>query len=140
MCEIPTASSNTKRDNFADTGLAAGTPAGFASTKECFKRSRWFGKRHKTDTFTKLGESLPLCCCLFTWREGGGGGRCSETGREGEAEVEFVCIDLLVILLCNSHQRNILIFFLKDRIRNVANKVKLVHDYNTYRLLADWSG
>ena len=25
--------------------------------------------------------------------EGGGGGRCSETGREGEAEDEFVCID-----------------------------------------------
>ena len=131
---------NKREDNFVDIRVAVGTPAGFDPTNAYFKRSRWFGKRHKTDTFTKLGESLPLCCCLFTWREGGGGGRCSETGREGEAEVELVCIDLLVILLCNSHQRNILIFFLKDRIRNVANKVKLVHDYNTYRLLADWSG
>ena len=96
----------------ADIGLAVGKPAGFAPTKECFKRSRWFGKRHITDAFTKLGESLPLCCCLFSWREGGGGGRCSETGREGEAEDEFVCIDLLVILilLCNSHQHKILLF------------------------------
>ena len=34
------------------------TPAGFAPTKECFKRSRWFGKRHKTDAFTKLGNLL----------------------------------------------------------------------------------
>ena len=33
-----------------------GTPAGFAPTKECFKRSRWFGKRHKTDAFTRLGK------------------------------------------------------------------------------------
>ena len=31
-------------------------PAGFAPTKACFKSSRWFGKRHKTDAFTKLGE------------------------------------------------------------------------------------
>ena len=47
VCEIPNASSH----NFfvvADIGLAVGTPAGFAPTKECFKRSRWFGKRHKT--------------------------------------------------------------------------------------------
>ena len=35
-----------------------GTPAGFAPTKECFKRSPWFGKRHKTDAFTKLGNIL----------------------------------------------------------------------------------
>ena len=47
-CEIPTASSNIKIYNFANFGLAMGTPAGFAPTKECFKRSRWFGKRHKT--------------------------------------------------------------------------------------------
>ena len=56
VCEIPAASSNKKRCNFADTGLAVGTPADFASTKECFKRSLWFGKRHKTDAFTKLGN------------------------------------------------------------------------------------
>ena len=47
-CEIPTASSNIKIYNFANFGLAMGTPAGFAPTKECFKRSRWFGKWHKT--------------------------------------------------------------------------------------------
>ena len=45
-----------------------GTPAGFAPTKECFKRSRWFGKRHKTDAFTKLGEptirAVPYRQCL----------------------------------------------------------------------------
>ena len=41
VCEIPTASSNKKRRyNFADIGLAVGTPAGFAPTKECFQRSR----------------------------------------------------------------------------------------------------
>ena len=33
-------------------------PADFASTKECFKRSRWFGKRHKTVAFTKLGNLI----------------------------------------------------------------------------------
>ena len=52
-----------KRYNFADIGLAVGTPAGFAPTKECFKRSRWFGKRHKTDAFTKLGESTIRAAC-----------------------------------------------------------------------------
>ena len=36
--------------------MAVGTSAGFAPAKECFRRSRWFGKRHKTDAFTKLGE------------------------------------------------------------------------------------
>ena len=40
-----------------------GTPAGFTPTKECFKRSRWFGKRHKTDTFTKLGEPTVRAAC-----------------------------------------------------------------------------
>ena len=68
VCEIPTASSNKKkkrkkRYNFADIGLAVGAPAGFAPTKECFKRSRWFGKRHKTDTFTKLGEPTIKAAC-----------------------------------------------------------------------------
>ena len=68
VCEIPTASSN----NFvlfcfvvvvADIGLAVGTPAGFAPTKECFKCSRRFGKRHKTDAFTKLGEPTIRAAC-----------------------------------------------------------------------------
>ena len=49
-----------KRENFADIGLAVGTPAGFAPTKACFKLSRWFGKRHKTDAFTKLGNLLSI--------------------------------------------------------------------------------
>ena len=51
---------------------------------------------------------------FFVYLEGwgGGGGRYSETGREEEAEDEFVCIDLLVILtlLYNYHQHNILLF------------------------------
>ena len=63
MCEIPTASSNIKRYNFADIGLAVGMPAGFAPTKACFKSSRWFGKRHKTDAFTKLGEPTIRAAC-----------------------------------------------------------------------------
>ena len=41
MCEILTATSNKKRYNFADTGLAVGMPADFAPTKACLKRSRW---------------------------------------------------------------------------------------------------
>ena len=63
VCEIPTASSNKKGYNFADTELAVGTPAGFAPTKDCFKRSRWFGKRHKTDAFTKLGDPTIRAAC-----------------------------------------------------------------------------
>ena len=68
MCEIPTASSNNnnkkkKKKEEADTGLAVGTPAGFDPMKECFKRSRWFGKRHKTDAFTKLGEPTVRAAC-----------------------------------------------------------------------------
>ena len=60
---------NIKKYNFADTGLAVGTPAGFVPAKACFKRSRWFGKRHKTDALTKLGKLLselhvPLKQCL----------------------------------------------------------------------------
>ena len=35
MCEILTATSNKKRYNFADTGLAVGMPADFAPTKAC---------------------------------------------------------------------------------------------------------
>ena len=54
VCEISTASSNKKRYNFADIGLAV-VPTVFAPTEECFKRSRWLGKRHKLDAFTKLG-------------------------------------------------------------------------------------
>ena len=50
VCEIPTTSSynlkKKKSDNFANIGVA------------CFKLSRWFGKRHKTDAFTKLGNLL----------------------------------------------------------------------------------
>ena len=42
-----------------------GMPTGFdpTSTKACFKHSRWFGKWHKTDAFTKLGEPTirPAC-------------------------------------------------------------------------------
>ena len=53
------------------------TPAGFDPTKACFKRSRWLGKRHKTDAFIKLGKPTIRaactpqtvfdrhCCCLF---------------------------------------------------------------------------
>ena len=52
-----------KKANFADIGLTVGTPAGVAPTKECFKRSRWFGKRHKTDAFTKLGEPTIRAAC-----------------------------------------------------------------------------
>ena len=48
---------------FADIGLAVGTLAGFAPTKACFKRSRWFGKRNKTDAFTKLGEPIIRAAC-----------------------------------------------------------------------------
>ena len=40
-----------------------GTPAGFVPTKECFKRSRWFGKRHETDAITKLGEPTIRAAC-----------------------------------------------------------------------------
>ena len=40
--------------NSTNIGLAVGTPAGFEPRKACFKRSRWFGKQHKTDAFTKL--------------------------------------------------------------------------------------
>ena len=56
MCKIPTASSNKKKiilltlaDNSADNSAPA---------KARFKLSRWFGKRHKTDAFTKLGNLL----------------------------------------------------------------------------------
>ena len=35
----------------------------------------------------------------------GVGGKCNETGREGEAEDEFVCTDILVILLYNYQQQ-----------------------------------
>ena len=45
-----------KGDDFADTGLAVETPAGSAPAKACFKLLHWFGKRHKMDAFTKLGE------------------------------------------------------------------------------------
>ena len=55
VCEIPTASSNKIRDNFADTGLAVRTPADFDPTKAC--------KRHKTDAFTKLGEPTIRAAC-----------------------------------------------------------------------------
>ena len=64
-------------------------------------------------TTTTIKPLLLCYCSLFTWRGGGGeGGRYSETGREEEAEDEFVCIDLLVILtlLYNYHQHNILLF------------------------------
>ena len=66
VCEIPTASNNFKKeeDNFADIGLAVGTPAGFDPTKACFKRLCWFGKRHKTDAFTKLGEPTIRAPCI----------------------------------------------------------------------------
>ena len=57
-CEIPTASSNKKRYNFADIGLAVGTPAGVAPTKECFKRLCWFGKRHKRTSSQNWGNLL----------------------------------------------------------------------------------
>ena len=50
-------------NNFADIGLAVGMPAGFAPMKEHFKRSRWFGKRHKMDAFTKLGEPNIRAAC-----------------------------------------------------------------------------
>ena len=57
--------------NFADIGLAVGMPACFAPTKECFnfKHSRWFGKRHKIDAFTKLGEPTIRVACTpqTTW-------------------------------------------------------------------------
>ena len=56
VCEIPIALSNKKRYNFADIRLAVG----FTPTKQCVKRSRWFGKRHKTDAFTKLGEPVVI--------------------------------------------------------------------------------
>ena len=52
-----------KRDNFADTGLAVGTPGGFDPTKVCFKCLRWFGKWHKVDTYTKLGEPTVRAAC-----------------------------------------------------------------------------
>ena len=38
--------------------LAVGTPACFDLTKSFFKRLHWFGKRHKTDVFTRLGLLL----------------------------------------------------------------------------------
>ena len=44
-----------RKDNFADIGLAAGTPADFDPTKAC--------KRHKTDTFTKLKEPTIRAAC-----------------------------------------------------------------------------
>ena len=53
VCEIPTASSNKKRE-FCWLAVVPQTDP----TKACFKRSRWFGKRHKTDAFTKLGNLL----------------------------------------------------------------------------------
>ena len=46
-----------------DIGLAVGTPAGFAPTKECLKPSRWLGKRHKMDAFIKLGEPTIRAAC-----------------------------------------------------------------------------
>ena len=52
-----------KRDNFADTGLAVGTPASFDLMKACFKRMCWFGNWHKTDAFTKLGEPTIRAAC-----------------------------------------------------------------------------
>ena len=63
MCEIPTTSSNKFLIFFADIGLAVGMPIGFAPMKECFKRLRWFGKQHKMDTFTKLGEPTIRAAC-----------------------------------------------------------------------------
>ena len=72
VCEILTALNNKKRYNFADIELAVGMPAGFAPTKECFKRSlAGLAKLHKMDAFTKLGEPTiraactPHFCCLF---------------------------------------------------------------------------
>ena len=53
-----------KKYNFADIGLAAG----FAPTKECFKRSRWFGKRHKTDAFTRP-EGTYYQSCMYPHRQ-----------------------------------------------------------------------
>ena len=41
-----------------------GMPAGFVPAKACFKLSSWFGKRHKTDAFTKLGNPLSEPQCL----------------------------------------------------------------------------
>ena len=42
-----------------------GRPSDFAPTRACFKRSRWFGKRHKTDAFTKpaVGEPTIRTAC-----------------------------------------------------------------------------
>ena len=60
VCEIPTASSKKKREFW---WLAVGTPAGFDPKKACFKHSRWFGKRHKTDTFTKLRDPTVRAAC-----------------------------------------------------------------------------
>ena len=58
-----------KGDDFADTGLAVETPAGSAPAKACFKLLHWFGKRHKMDAFTKLGNLLTVLdqhfWCLF---------------------------------------------------------------------------
>ena len=65
VCEIPTASSNKKGYNFADTGLAVGTPASFDLMKACFKRMCWFGNWHKTDAFTKLGEPTIRAACTL---------------------------------------------------------------------------
>ena len=63
MCELPTASSNKKINKKEIILLTGCGPADFDPTKACFKRSRWFGKRHKMDAFTKLGEPTIRAAC-----------------------------------------------------------------------------
>ena len=40
-----------------------GRPQALLQRRNVFKRSRWFGKRHKTDAFTKLGEPAIRAAC-----------------------------------------------------------------------------
>ena len=54
----------TKKIILLTLDWTVGMPAGFAPAKACFKLSSWFGKRHKADAFTKLGNPLSEPQCL----------------------------------------------------------------------------
>ena len=64
VCKILTALSNKIRHNFADIGLAGcGDAHRLCSNEGMFQALHWFGKRHKMDAFTKLGEPTIRAAC-----------------------------------------------------------------------------
>ena len=67
VCKIPTASSNKKRYNFTDTGLAVGNrPEALLQLRNVSSVRVVFRKRHKTDAYTKMGGTYYECCMYPT--------------------------------------------------------------------------